>query len=79
MGLLITLLNAYEILIILRAVFSWIAPNPNNSFYHFLVQVTEPVLSQIRRILPQKSGIDFSPLVALLLIHLVKSLLVKSP
>jgi len=68
------LANIYVILIILRAVLSWFSINPYNSAYRFLINVTEPVLAPIRRILPF-GGIDFSPFIAILLIQIIMSLL----
>jgi YggT family protein len=64
------LINGYVILIIIRALMSWFAPNPYNRFYLLLMQVTEPVLAPLRRIIPM-SGIDFSPIIAILLINIV--------
>lgn len=75
MGLLVAILQAYEIIIFARAIVSWFSPNPNSAVYRFLVEITEPVLGPIRKLLPQSSSVDFSPLIALLLIHFVKSLI----
>ena len=63
-------LSAYSLLIILRALLSWFSPNPYNRLYIFLIRITEPVLAPLRRIIPLQ-GIDFSPVIAILLIDLV--------
>lgn len=68
------LLGLYSFIIFLRVIMSWLIANPYNRLYRFLIEITEPVLSPIRRILP-KIGIDFSPWVALILIQLVNSAL----
>ena len=60
---LIYALYAFIILILVRVVFSYISPYPNNSVYRFVFQVTEPILGWVRRRLPPVSGIDLSPLV----------------
>ena len=60
---LIYALYAFIILILVRVVFSYISPYPNNSVYRFVFQVTEPILGPVRRRLPPVSGIDLSPLV----------------
>ena len=62
-ALLIYVLYAVIILILVRVVFSYISPSPNNAVYRFVVQVTEPILGPVRRRLPPVSGIDLSPLV----------------
>jgi YggT family protein len=58
-------LTAYTWVIIIRALISWVNPDPWNPIVQFLVRVTEPVLAPIRRRLPM-TGIDFSPIVAIL-------------
>ena len=64
-------------LILIRAVISWVNPDPYNTIVIFLRRVTEPVLEPIRRIMPA-SGIDFSPIIAFLLIIFLKSFLVST-
>jgi YggT family protein len=62
-------------LIVLRAVLSWVRPVRYSSWWsalnQFLYETTEPVLAPIRRRLPLGGGIDFSPLVAIVLIYLL--------
>jgi YggT family protein len=68
---LIYALYALIILILVRVVFSYISPYPNNSVYKFVFQVTEPILGPVRRRLPPVSGIDLSPLVVTLAAYFV--------
>jgi YggT family protein len=67
-------------LIIIRALLSWVNPDPYNPIVQFLYGVTDPILAPIRRILPVslKSGIDISPIVAFLAIMFLKSFLVRT-
>ena len=65
-SILIYALYALIILILVRVVFSYISPYPNNAVYRFVFRVTEPILSPVRRRLPPISGIDLSPLVVTL-------------
>lgn len=69
--LLIYALYALIILILVRVVFSWTNPYPNNSVYRFVYQVTEPILGPVRRRLPPISGMDLSPLVVTLVAYFV--------
>jgi YggT family protein len=72
-------LTAYYWIIIIRAVVSWVNPDPWNPIVQFLHRVTEPVLAPIRRLLPTwRMGIDFSPLVAILVVIFVQQFLVRS-
>jgi YggT family protein len=70
-SILIYALYALIILILVRVVFSYISPYPNNSVYKFVFQVTEPILGPVRRRLPPVSGIDLSPLVVTLAAYFV--------
>ena len=72
-------LTLYMWIIIARAVVSWVNPDPRNPIIRFLNTVTEPVLYRIRRLLPISfGGIDFSPILVLLVIVFVQSFLVRS-
>jgi len=72
---LIYLLYALIILILVRVVFSWTNPYPNNAVYRFVFRATEPILAPVRRRLPPMSGMDLSPLVVTLAAYFVISAL----
>jgi YggT family protein len=77
--ILATVLRLYMWLIIIRALMSWVNPDPRNFIVQFLIRATEPVLAPIRRRLPTwGAGIDFSPMVVLLAIYFLQGLLVAS-
>lgn len=63
--------------ILIRALISWVNPDPYNPIVQFLHRVTEPILEPIRRIMPPMS-IDLSPIIAFLLIIFLKSFLVQT-
>ena len=72
-------LTAYYWIIIIRAIVSWVNPDPWNPIVQFLYRATDPVLRPIQRLLPTRGwGIDFSPLVAILVIIFVQRFLVTS-
>jgi len=74
-----TALWAYMWIIIARALISWVNPDPWNPIVQFLQRATEPVLAPIRRRLPTwQWGIDFSPLVVILVIYFLQAWLVDS-
>ncbi len=66
--------------IIVRALISWVQPDPYNPVVQFLYKVTEPILTPIRRILPLdlKFGIDISPIIAILAIYFLQSFLIRT-
>ena len=73
------LLGIYMWIVIGRAILSWVNPDPYNPIVRFLHDVTEPVLSRIRRMLPALGGsIDFSPMILILAIYFLMSFLVPT-
>ncbi len=72
-------LNIYMWVIIVRALISWVNPDPYNPIVQFLYRVTEPVLAPIRRLIPTyATGIDFSPIIVFLIIMFLQSFLVST-
>ncbi|MFQ5533059.1 MAG: YggT family protein [Candidatus Methylomirabilales bacterium] len=68
----------YMWMIIIRAIISWVNPDPYNPIVQFLYRSTEPVLQPVRRMLPITWGIDFSPLVVIIAIMFLDQFLVGS-
>lgn len=73
-----TVLWLYMWIIIARALISWVNPDPWNPIVQFLVRVTEPVLSPIRRWVGWRMGIDLSPIIAILAITFLQLALVQT-
>ena len=72
-------LSLYMWIIIGRAVISWVNPDPYNPIVRFLNSVTEPVLYPIRRRIPiYFGGIDFSPVLVIMVIIFLQTFLVQS-
>lgn len=72
-------LNIYMWVIIIRALISWVNPDPYNPIVQFLTRVTEPVLRPIRKLVPPyKIGIDLSPLIAILIIIFLQYAVVET-
>jgi YggT family protein len=59
------------IAIIARSLLSWFNMDPRSPLIQALNSVTEPILEPIRRIMPRLGMIDFSPLVAILVLSFV--------
>ena len=54
-------------LVIIRALISWVSPDPYNVIVQILHRATEPILAPFRRIIPaHKLGIDVSPILAVI-------------
>lgn len=79
--LLLALFNVFEIVlqfyffaIIILVVISWVAPGTSNPAAHLLQQVTEPIIRPVRNILPDMGGIDFSPMIVMFVIYILRSI-----
>lgn len=78
-GVLDIVLTIYMWIVIIAALISWVNPDPYNPIVRFLYSVTEPVFAMVRRVLPlPPMGIDFSPLIVLLVIVFCQQFLVKT-
>jgi YggT family protein len=72
-------LNLYMWILIIRAILSWVNPDPYNPIVSFLYNITEPLMYRVRRILPlQFGGIDLSPMVIIIAIIFLRSFLVTT-
>lgn len=71
-------LSAYMWVVIGRAIISWVNADPYNPVVRFLHEVTEPVLSRIRRLLPVMGGLDLSPMILIMAIIFLQSFLVPT-
>lgn len=74
------LVRLINILILVRVVFSWINPNPYSTLVQFIYGVTEPILEPVRNLiyrLGYNGMIDFSPMLAIVLVNMIYSLLVR--
>jgi YggT family protein len=79
MTMILYLLRVYEVVLLLRVLFSWIRPNPAHPVVQWVYRLTEPVLAPVRRIVPAGSiGIDFSPVVVFVLIEIIRGLLFRA-
>ena len=64
--------------IIIRALLSWFNLGGGQPVFRLLIEITEPVLAPIRRVVPTLGMIDISPLIALILIQIISSLILQN-
>lgn len=67
------LLSIYSLLIFVRIIFSWGMVSYHNRIMRFLVDVTEPLLAPLRRMIPPVAMMDISPIVAFLILWLFQA------
>jgi len=70
-------LNLYLWIVIARAILSWFNPSPYHPVVRLIISLTEPLLAPIRRRLPLMGGIDFSPMLLIVVILLLQRLLLR--
>ncbi len=70
--------NLLQMLIMIRVLLSWIPHDPYNQFIRILYVLTDLILKPLQQILPlQSAGIDFSPMVAFVIIGFIKNLVLS--
>ena len=74
--LLLPIINLYSLVVVAAVVISWLQLPASNPIAQIVDTLTEPALKPLRRVLPPVSGIDFSPMVLLLGLQILKGLLV---
>jgi len=71
-------LNIALIVVIARAILSWVSPDPYNPIVRIINQLSEPILFPIRKRVPYMGGIDWSPIIALMIIYFLDIFLVQT-
>jgi YggT family protein len=69
------LIDLYSIVVLVAVILSWVRLDRRNPLVTITHGLTEPVLAPIRNVLPPTGGMDFSPMVLLLVLQLLKGLL----
>lgn len=73
-GVLQELLTLLFFAIIIVVIVSWVAPGNYNPAAALLAQITEPVMAPFRKIIPPLGGMDFSPMIVLFVLHVLRSI-----
>ena len=78
-GILNLLFTVLTIAVIARALLSWFDPMMRYQVSRYLVDLTEPIIAPIRRVVPPVGGmIDLSPMVAVILLQVIQRVIVSS-
>ena len=77
-GLLGVFINILQLLFVARLVAQLIDRNGSNGITRLLLDLTEPILAPIRRLLPANGGLDFSPTIVLILLVVLQNVLRSS-
>ena len=74
MGLVPALLDLYSLVVLAAVIISWIHVDRRHRLVEIVYRLTEPVLAPIRRVLPPVGGLDFSPIVLLIALRILRRL-----
>ncbi|MAC46954.1 YggT family protein [Oceanospirillum beijerinckii] len=75
-GVISTLLDIYFFALLASIILSWVAPQSSHPGALLIYQITEPVMSPVRNILPSMGGIDLSPIFVFIGINVLEILVV---
>lgn len=67
----------YSIVIILRVLLPWLGIHEDHPVLLFLIRIADPVLALVRRFVRPKGGLDISPLVALIILWVLRLIVVE--
>jgi len=77
-NIIVQVVNYYVIVIIVWAVLSWFGPKGTpHKIYKFLDVIVSPYVDLFRRFMPKGGGIDFSPVIAILVLQVLVRLIVS--
>lgn len=68
---------AYTIMLFIRVVGSWFPQWQHTTFMRFIYHYTEPYLGFFRKIIPPLGILDLSPLIAFIVLQLIKSIILR--
>jgi len=70
-------IQLYSFVILARVLMSWVRIDPDSPLARVLYDLTEPVLGPIRNLLPPAAGLDFSPIIAFVLLRVLGQMLIS--
>lgn len=73
-----TLILAMSYAILIRALLSWVNPDPRNPVVQALDAITEPILQPLRQVVPRIGMIDITPMVALIVLQVIAAMVASS-
>ena len=78
LALLVSLVfNILYFLLVIRIILSWLNPDPYNEIVQIIYRVSDPILAPFRRLPLQTGGMDFSPIVAFLVLSVLRNFVVN--
>lgn len=67
-------IDLYTVIVFIAIVVSWFQLSPDHPVARVTRALTEPVLAPIRKLIPPAGGLDFSPMILLILLRIVRGI-----
>lgn len=78
MSFILLALNIYAFILIARALMSWFDPGFRSQIGQIIYKITEPVVGPVRRLLPSTGGIDFSVMIVIFVIYILRNYIAQN-
>lgn len=83
--ILVNIVNAlfwiFYVMLFASIILSWVRPSPYHPFWGPIIRIVgaviDPILKPIRRLMPPLGGLDFSPMVAILLARVLQQAIIN--
>ncbi len=76
--LLLNVLNIFSLLLLARALYSWVDPGMSSTVGRFLLGITEPIVGPVRQVIPRSGMLDLSVMVTMVLIIILRQLIAST-
>jgi YggT family protein len=76
-GILVTVIQLYSLVVVIRVLLTWFPPVTGTVLYEFLADLTDPYLNLFRRMIPPVGMIDYSPIIAILALEALAALIAR--
>jgi YggT family protein len=71
------ILDVFVWLLIIRALMSWVSPDPRNPVVQIVAALTDPIMQPFRRIIPPIGAIDISPMILIFVVYFIKMMITR--
>ncbi len=71
------LFRTFELVLLVRVLCSWFPIDKRSRWYSYLYRVTEPVLAPFRQFMPPSTGMDFSPILAIVFLQIFQEIVLR--
>lgn len=78
LALLVSLVfNIVYFILVIRIILSWVNPDPYNEIVQIIHKITDPILAPFYKLPLRFGGIDFSPIVAFMVLSVLRNFIVN--